>query len=1508
MKTMGGLKIWIILSTMLLLGACVPQAKFTSCTQDEAFSPTLRTCVPVVPGSDSFIQIEPLLPTTSISRYQHDQTDIDFRVRIINPFNQDYRIKWFRIHGAQTPYEIPGAISDQYAVRPSNLALAGGVGTYLIQVQVTANGKVAASHSFEVLINNTPKPTIDVATINPASWLDRVTPGKADCTPGVDANCAAGEVGTLQPATYSYKTYSFEIQTNGADLTNMDYRTEWRLTRNNFHLSAWDRSIPFSSNTTARFDFPTSIGLGSYALRARIRNNVETVAEYSWYIIVGHPPHTKITARNIYATPGVGNYGSPSFAEVVRVFHEIPYTDFRQWNFVPRGQTEQAQFCVTFENWHGAYDNQGMEVSFLVNDDALIGTVETHNGTGGNVACMSDLAILANAVFLNPGTQPIQRHLYARVKDKGTELEYKIEDINPLLGGYPIRWNIEVRPQNQPPSVTNPTALIQTNPNTSTAFNTGCTLSTSNSNTMENCRLWSDTNFTVNINFDHRPQLNVLGDDFHYDPFQENMFNYSIRLYRDGVEIQRCNKTTAGSDGQIDLDGTNGYSCVLNIPSYLTNGPFDVTQPNYQIQAQIFDLGSPISGTSAYSRTLIWNVKANERNTSLSILSNLLTSNGTNVATPVSEGSALQFNFQVSDNERDNFSYQIQYCHGAGCNVACNNDAPFTNFQAGSVTRTSDDLNRLVATATDLPEDFLWNVPSCLNLDRDAVCQVNFRVRVTDIPNNTTNPPLAAALTACSDLATVYIRNTNPAPTITRSMLAPDPVTEIRSAFVGHPLSLSASGVGAIVDSSLANREKVIENNRQEKYQWYAATEAAPTTWIPIPGATAASLIYTPSIADAANSPIRVMFCVEDRPATLVPTPTPLAITGVHTASVCSSQATSQPWMIHVNNNLRMIDEVANTPEVDPGKKLAVWYKAPETYVNGLSFTTSVAYVAMVENNSHINVKKIVVRNNGEMDIAAPIVRFSILPGGTPVSEIRDLSIVGNNDQLYIAYLASRSTGTQALHPQVRRIDLSRHATMTNNKIFDATENRFGEPSPFGFAYNGISITQSCDDASKCVITNAGLGIDPSIQFVPSGSPAGITGTVTITSPAGSLIIPFEDSPNSVGTICSDCIASQMALDLASIINRDHAHLKGIRATAVGDRVTIYGSPFGDYFDSFAASSVSRSADGLGSIFIHGSNWYLPFINNSLGGSFNDTVSFYYGATGFLGSATPGLIESTVQASLAIIPAASSLSTYYQGNELMVALVQKFGSTGYVTKLALADFLNAAGPAPLQPQTINKQLTDIQISASAERVYVGAEVTAPNDLHVGIYQRDNLNNGQKVFMLSDQDVSDNDTRSIFRWDNISSYQIIPYGVEARIAAVSKDSSNQNRLYMGRLTGTQTAGILKFSCGSCEMISNLSSHAFENVQLAATPVVIRPTASDELYRLAPDGAITNQGIRDTVVLAFGQTEIGENPAVARPYLGIFNVMPEAIPATLLHGSSGSANTGLFRPPFVSPMTE
>ncbi len=92
---MVGLKsVWVLIFSMLLFGACVPQKKQTECGSSEAFNSQLRSCVPIVQGPSAFINVSSYSPLYTSVRYKNDTNPVTLTIAVSNPYNQSYTIEW----------------------------------------------------------------------------------------------------------------------------------------------------------------------------------------------------------------------------------------------------------------------------------------------------------------------------------------------------------------------------------------------------------------------------------------------------------------------------------------------------------------------------------------------------------------------------------------------------------------------------------------------------------------------------------------------------------------------------------------------------------------------------------------------------------------------------------------------------------------------------------------------------------------------------------------------------------------------------------------------------------------------------------------------------------------------------------------------------------------------------------------------------------------------------------------------------------------------------------------------------------------------------------------------------------------------------------------------------------------------------------------------------------------------------------------------------------------------
>jgi hypothetical protein len=618
---------------------------------------------------------------------------------------------------------------------------------------------------------------------------------------------------------------------------------------------------------------------------------------------------------------------------------------------------------------------------------------------------------------------------------------------------------------------------------------------------------------------------------------------------------------------------------------------------------------------------------------------------------------------------------------------------------------------------------------------------------------------------------------------------------------------------------------------------------------------------------------------VEDHPSNVITTPNP-------TDSTCNA---ATPWIFTVSNNVAAAQDLSTAPTSndlamdasDDGIETAIWYDTPVT-LN--SITSSAAYIAMIDNAKKIHVKKVLVRNQPKVTATTAnqidtideelIVSFEAASSGTTYA-VKDLSITGDDDQLYIAYLASVNGDPLSFYPQVRRIDLK-----ANTKTKLAPNNH---PGKFGFDYDGMGFTNSCSVSNDCT-TTATAGVN-TITFSPSSG--SLTGSFALNGPNGDFIVDFNGY-DGIDSICGTCSGTTMASNLAAIINTStDPKLAGYSATASGNSVTIHGAEANDYFDASTDGSP-RVADRMGKIYIYGSSWFVPFINSSLGSGSNDKLSAYTGTVGVNMSTVPEfIIEPPTSTNLSAMSAAVVFDNYLEGNFLWISMVSKTGSVGKLYKVRPNDFFIEAESTIF----IGEALVDVQVAASSSNVYLGV-TNVSGELKLAVYDT----NASIIdeFGIDDAANTTAPTGTYFNTDDISKYKIVPYGTEARLFAVSRGASlTDYDLYVARLSSISSVWTL--SCGDCISITPLGQNLSQYVGLGAAPVRDNPSS---LYRLGSDGSVSSQGVKDVAFVSFGLLDI---PATGcDPAIGVFNVEGEAIGSETIYSGS---NAGLYRPPFI-----
>jgi len=105
----------------------------------------------------------------------NDPLPVTFSITVTNPYAQVYTIEWERIfNGVAIP--IVPSTATTYSLAPASLA--ADVGTHIISVKIVdSSNNIVDTHSFEIKINENPRPVIQSATVTPASYNSAYFPG-----------------------------------------------------------------------------------------------------------------------------------------------------------------------------------------------------------------------------------------------------------------------------------------------------------------------------------------------------------------------------------------------------------------------------------------------------------------------------------------------------------------------------------------------------------------------------------------------------------------------------------------------------------------------------------------------------------------------------------------------------------------------------------------------------------------------------------------------------------------------------------------------------------------------------------------------------------------------------------------------------------------------------------------------------------------------------------------------------------------------------------------------------------------------------------------------------------------------------------------------------------------------------------------------------------------------------------------------------------------------------------
>lgn len=1428
---MVGLKsVWITISALFLMASCVPQTKQTSCKSNEAFNSALRSCVPVVNGPSSFITIKNPSPTFASTKYKNDSSYVTFSILVSNPYAQTYTIRWERAHNSSLPDLIASDVTS-INLQPNSLSTQLGVHVITAKI-IDANGTIVDSHNFELIINELPQPTINAGSAIP------LTPS------------------TLYPSSLDQQ-FSFTVSNNNASLNSPSI--EWSVIKNGTttvlsEVDTFTTMAPSGSFTSYLGSASTPIfnpdgpgmGLGSYFVRAIVKNNFVVVAEQNWNITISHPALGKVTGITSPA-PGVS----------ITAQHNVDYNDFPTYGWVETGTTTKPGFCVTVNDADGTYagDGEGVQVKWYLDSlGADICTKETNDaGAATQTICLTDPGVLCGdgsgpgvdvafntdlLKFLNPAPAlPQNRSVTARVFDKFTGSEYAAANVNTAPFTYPISWTVINNPVNQAPAVTFGAASPTCSGTTGVHTKTNCAVSQGS---------------TYNFGF-------TVADDFYNPITQSAEFEWDMRLKLAGVIIPggaNCTKALGVAASPVY---SSQYVCTVTIPHYGSLKPINPLDGLHTVEVIVSDSGSPVGGLPLASQKLTWELNITETNPGATTIampqvSNDLSSHvardlpmpvtvldpaGSNYAT---EGETVIFRPFVSDLERDNLRVTISLCTvntPTLCTSALALNTGFDEFLRSAFPFPTAATTMVNAYSYPLPENLLLMVSPQHDVNTTTSRPVYFKVDVSDIPST----PIAPK--TISERFTIYVRNKNPAPVINTATASPAMGTPM-TVYAGYPVTINP---GTVTDTSDNGDEDITKVH----YKWYARQGAA--AWSEIPGATFKEIKYTPNNGAEALGNISLMVCAGDRPLA----------NPADSANAATPQCAG-PWTVIPKDTTRDHDPSGIAGSVV--NELATFYYKPT-----LGTEPDIMYSAYIDSGNTVYVEKSVFSSTGSIDTSTiRKVSFDALSGLT-AHTVKDLSITADKENVYIAYLASNTSTPTNYVPRIRRIDTNFGASVgTKTNLF---MNKFG----FSYAPYNLDIT-SCTACSKT--TSAGTGVPHRLTFasgVANGQIININGK-NFTAVA---------APTTDGQFCNVATCpsgSDAAADLAVRINNSVDPLvQGITAVAVGTSVDLYGSLNEDRldFDGSMAPIPAVSAIQLGKIFMMGNRWNLPVIIAS-----TLDVAVYSGdgdvhlrsvlpnTANVLGVGKTAVIDSKINAAGELVIARISAETSDAG-----AITLHRFSHGGINFTASVPVPPALNPQDIFPM---KYFESVKLAADTtgnSYVYVLAKERTVDGgaYHIGRYS--NVFTSGTEYELENRVLLDGST--VFISDTLMQ----------KPELVAAKNTNEARIFFhsvgaGAVSYPMVAKVksnMTVSCGSCAPISGQVR--------ASAPIAVSEVVADKV--LGNIGSTLNENSKDVVLTLFNIQTAGPT---YRPRMGLINIESENMTT-----SSVDSTNFLYRPSYV-----
>lgn len=1332
------LNLWIFLIASLVLSGCVPQAKQTECSTNEAFSPTQRRCLPVNPSETSFIKIKSPVPTGGITMTASSGSPLTFTVMLENPYNRSYRMRWLRnFNGTQFTIHTPSSASANISDHPYSISLVpsgdlfGAVGNHIITAQIldANSNNVIDSHDFTLQLTNDP------------------TPNGQSFSPSLSFPVNQNPINSTM-------TFSFSVLNNSREMSMP--RLRWRLVKLTGtaqpDLEEIDSLINTNSPQNVDFIFnpanpmrngvaptaPFSDFVGQYRLEASIMDGAINFSTYSWSINLLHPD-LGFVFNSHTPVPGDGS-------STIRAFNGIAYSDLTPSNFSYFNNSVRSQFCVQVSDGDGRYGN-GVFVRYYLGNST--GHVYQGLTSGGDdEICLSDApAPTQNAIVFSDSNPELtwSTSISARVFDAQTGEEYTRYD----AGAYPLKWNIVVEPVNKAPVLT----FVD---NVSTVV-CGATIGT----VRNNCQI-TQSNDTINNTLTVAFQIT----DEHYTDSAQ--FAYTATLSRGSTVVDSsCQKAFGVAGGPV-------FSCNFTVPSYDAIGSINPTLDAWKVAVNVSDSGSPYSPGNQKTSSLIWNLDVQEINYR-PIISSVNTYLAAASTTTFTEKETAIFQVNLTDPERDEYIIELARC---GATLA---DSDCTTLM--TTTRTylnSGDylINRRLAYT--IPDGFLTANTLSAN--------VLFRLKVINYAST------AGALNQLPNEAissiNLTINNYNPAPVFantnaldTVAPSLPDPLGIDYMAFGSFPLTLDPA---TVTDASEMPAEAVIE------YQWWIAPYSVTPTWSEIVGANSRLLRWTPGTTMASGNYL-IKLCATDG------YPPRASIDPNFGGSYCNN-----PAIVAVHNNFLSMASISTTTGNFVTGAPAVWIDTTATgVVPSATGNSRIAYSAYVVDHRatsgsfRIHVQKSVynVNGTGEMQILAEMDFDAIDPvehtADFNIYDVKDLRIVGDNNSLYIAYIANFENFAHSLgyRPEIRRIF---KGTTRGQKT---APNLHG--SPFAFNYQGFFVDHSqalcsacwngANSANDLQVTGGSITLDTS-NFT-SGS------TIELGYAAGSY--PLTITPTGVDS-------TNLAINITNAINA-HAQLGFTAVHSGASSVIIYGPVANE------EARIQQHTNKLGQIWMDASYLYVPYINLSQAVPNNKVISVervqndssqsLWNVANALGGMTSTLLAGTYS---------NDFDNAIDRNGNVLFAYANNGGQGNLIKFTGANFATGINYSILPTRNVQK----IRISASnaANDFYYVMGQAGDESIAITRLESDlTVADFNRVWTLEAIGPTDFQTAAL-----VSSLAGNIY--DFAIQTASLDTYSVSSIAEARILISSTLGLFAFktktdntvSCGSCEPISRSGS--------------------------------------------------------------------------------------------------